>query len=87
MSLEKKKAFIIRVAYYGVIVVVALVAGKYLLGPLLPFILGFVFSCVLHRPAMALARKTHLGERISSGVIEGTISEIAVPLAGMIYIK
>ena len=28
-----------------------------------------------------------MGERISSGVIEGTISEIAVPLAGMIYIK
>ena len=69
MGLEKKKAFIIRVAYYGMIVAIALVAGTYLLRPLLPFILGFVFSWILHRPAMALARRTHLGERISSAAL------------------
>ena len=66
MSLEKKKAFIIQVAYYGMIVAVALVAIKFLLRPLLPFLFGFIIAWFLHKPAMALAGKLHLKGRISS---------------------
>ena len=64
MSLEKKKSFIIQAAYYGLILLVALAAIRFLLRPLLPFILGFIFAWFLHKPAGALARKLHMTARI-----------------------
>lgn len=69
MSLEKKKAFVIQVAYYGMIVAIAAVAIHYLLQPLLPFMFGFVFAWFLHKPAMALARKLRLTSRLLSAAV------------------
>ena len=69
MGLEKKKAFIIQVAYYGVIVAIAAVGIHYLLQPLLPFIFGFVFAWFLHKPAMALAKKLRLTSRLLSAAV------------------
>ncbi len=86
MNLEKKKAFIIQVAYYGLIAVIALVALKFLFAPLLPFILGFICAWFIHKPARALARRLHLTAKIPAVAIAAVfyvIVFLAATMAGL----
>ena len=69
MDTEKKRTFLINAAYYGAIAAIALFAARYLLGPLGPFITGFIIAWLLYRPSMALSRKVHLPRRITSMIV------------------
>ena len=69
MDTEKKRTFLINAAYYGAIIVIALFAVRYLLGPLGPFIAGFIIAWLLYKPSMALSRKAHLPRRITSMIV------------------
>ena len=69
MDTEKKRTFLINAAYYGAIIVIALFAARYLLGPLGPFIAGFIIAWLLYKPSMALSRKAHLPRRITSMIV------------------
>ena len=57
MNVDGKKSFIIHAAYYGVIAAIAYVALRYLLPPLSPFVAGFFFAWLLHKPAKAIGEK------------------------------
>ena len=69
MNTEKKRTFLINAAYYGAIVAIAYFAMRYLLGPLSPFIAGFIIAWLLYKPSMALARRAHLPRRITSMIV------------------
>ena len=57
MNTEGKKSFLIQAAYYGLIAIAAFLALRFLVPPLSPFILGFFFAWVLHKPAMAVGKE------------------------------
>lgn len=64
MNIEQKRTFLINAAYYGVLIILALLFARYLLTPLSPFIAGFIIAWLLNRPSRALARKLRLHARI-----------------------
>ena len=69
MNTEKKRTFLINAAYYGAIVLIAYFAMRYLLGPLSPFIAGFIIAWLLYKPSMALSRRARLPRRITSMIV------------------
>lgn len=69
MSTEKQKQFLIRVAYFGVIAIGLYFALRYLLSPLMPFLIGFVIAWLFHKPSRAIAKKLHVHARIPALLI------------------
>lgn len=66
MNTDSKKSFLIQAAYYSFIAILAFLAIRFLLPPLSPFILGFFFAWLLHKPAMAISRRLRLHYRLSA---------------------
>lgn len=86
MTVEKKKAFLIQAAFYGVLLIAAALFMTYLFGPLCPFIIGFLIAWLLQRPAKSIARKLHLPGRIPAlllTIILYAILFVAVTVAGL----
>ena len=85
MTVEEKKAFLIQAAFYGVLLIAAGLFMKYLLGPLCPFIFGFLIAWLLQKPAKSIARRLHLPGRIPAfllTVVFYSILFVAVTVAG-----
>ena len=47
---ERKKKFIINVVFYALIAILVWVACKYLVSPMMPFIIAFVVAAVIQVP-------------------------------------
>ena len=85
MNTENKKNFLIHAAYYGIIVALAYFTLRYLLPPLSPFVVGFVFAWLLHKPAKAIGQKLRLHYRIPAfflGIVLYAILFVVVLTAG-----
>lgn len=54
--MERKRKFIINVAYYALILIIAWLALKYLISPMSPFIVAFLVAAVLQIPVRKLAK-------------------------------
>lgn len=61
--MEKKKAFLINITYYGFFAVLLFLAGKYLLPVLMPFLLAFLLVFFVRGPAEKLAKKLGGGKK------------------------
>ncbi len=86
MTVEEKKGFLIQAAFYGVLLIAAGLFMKYLLGPLCPFIFGFLIAWILQKPAKSIARKLHLSSRVPAfllTVVFYSILFVAVTVAGL----
>ena len=84
MNTEGKKSFLIHAAFYGVIAIFAYIFLRYLLPPLSPFVAGFAFAWLLHKPAKALGRKLHVHYRVPAfllGVALYTVLMVVVIIA------
>lgn len=55
--MEKKRAFLINIGYYGFFVILLLLAARYLLPVLVPFLVAFVLAFLIQRPAAWIARR------------------------------
>ena len=53
--MEKKRAFLINIGYYGFFVILLLLAARYLLPVLMPFLVAFVLAFLIQRPAAWIA--------------------------------
>ena len=85
MNVDGKKSFLIHAAYYGVIAAAAYLGIRYLLPPLSPFVAGFFFAWLLHKPAKAIGEKLRLHYRIPAfmlGVVFYTILFVVLLIAG-----
>lgn len=60
MSTEKKKKFIVDVAYLALVLALGYLALKYALPLLMPFVLAFLIAYVLRRPIRFLSRALHV---------------------------
>lgn len=61
--MEKKRAFLINIGYYGFFVAVLALAGRYLLPVLMPFLVAFILAFLLQAPGAAIERSTGLPKR------------------------
>lgn len=69
MHMEAKKKFIINAMYYGIIVVVALLAFKYVLPIMVPFIIAFVVTALLQLPLDRMHLKNKSMRRLASIIL------------------
>lgn len=60
MNLEKQKIFLIRFAYYGILLALAFLILKYVFPLLTPFLIAFVIAYILVRPVRFLNKYLHL---------------------------
>ena len=85
MNTEGKKSFLIHAAYYAFIAILAILAIRFLLPPLSPFMFGFFFAWVLHKPAKAVGQKLRLHYQLPAfvlGVVLYVILFVVVVIAG-----
>ena len=61
--MEKKRAFLINIGYYGFFVILLLLAARYLLPVLMPFLVAFVLAFLIQRPAAWIARRLRAPKR------------------------
>ena len=86
MTVEDKKSFLIQAAYYGVLLIAAVLFMTYLFRPLCPFLIGFLIAWILQKPAKSIARTLHIPSRIPAflfTVIFFCILFVAVTVAGL----
>jgi sporulation integral membrane protein YtvI len=60
MSIDKQKAFIVRVAFIVVILLLGYIGIKYVLPLLMPFVIGMVIAVIFRRPIDLLQKKTKI---------------------------
>jgi len=65
-AVEKRRAFIINIAYYGIILAAFYLVFKTFSGVLMPFITAFIIAALLHRPIKFITEKTPLKRNIPS---------------------
>ncbi len=66
MLLEKQRAFIIQVVYWAIYAAIAVVALKYGVGLILPFLIGFLVAAILQRPIRAAKKMLHTERKLVS---------------------
>lgn len=66
MLIEKRKEFIINVMYFALMIAMVYLSIKYLLGLLLPFIIGFGVAVLLHPVTRIISKKMHIPRKISA---------------------
>ena len=65
-EVEKRRRFIINIAYYGIIIALCFLLFKYAMGTLFPIISAFVIASLLQRPKNFILRKTPLKKGFAS---------------------
>ncbi len=60
MSLDKQKAFIIRVAYIVLILLLGYIGIKFVLPLLMPFVIGIIIAVIFRNPIDIVAKKTKI---------------------------
>ena len=63
MNLEKKRNFIINTLYFGIMLLLAVIALKYGLPLVAPFAIGFAIAYLLKRPIRFCARRLHVSRK------------------------
>ena len=57
---EKRRALLINVAYFALIIAAFYFVLKYFMGLIAPFVVAFIFAAVLQRPVNFINKKTHI---------------------------
>ena len=59
-EVEKKRKFIINIAYYALIIALAFLTFRYAMGVCFPLIFAFIVATILQKPKNFLVKKTFL---------------------------
>lgn len=66
MNIEKRKNFLINLAYFGVIAVAVLALARYILPLVTPFVLAFCIAYLLQGPIRFAHKKLHLPHKLAA---------------------
>jgi sporulation integral membrane protein YtvI len=69
MTKERMTQFLIQFAYGAVILGLVFLGFKYVLPLLMPFLLAYLFSLLLHKPADYLSKRLKIGRRLVAAVL------------------
>ena len=64
MTIERRKNFIINIIYFALIIAVVYIAIKYVLGLLMPFIIGFIVALLLKLVINFTSEKLHVHKKV-----------------------
>lgn len=67
--METRKNFVINTAFYGILLILALVFWKYLLPILMPFVIGFVIASIVQLPLKKMPFRSPRQQKLASGVM------------------
>ncbi len=81
---EKRKATLINIAYYSVIVALFYLFMKYAFGLVAPFILAFAIAIVLQKPLRFISQKTKIKKNILGAVAVLLIISVIVSLVVLV---
>lgn len=79
----RRRSFIINFVYFGIIVVVVYALARFGLPLLSPFVVGFIFACMLQRPIKFLHRNLHMNKKLG-GVLVSFV--FFVILTGLVFL-
>ncbi len=80
--MEKKKAFLINFAFYGLIAALCLLFLKYGLKYVLPFVLGYIIAYICRRPTEFICSKLKMKNKVASILV----LSVAIILLVLIFI-
>ena len=63
---ERMRRTVIKIAYWGLIILAVILFGKYLLPVLFPFILAYLLAWAIDRPVTWIRRKTKLPRAVTA---------------------
>ena len=69
MTKDRMTQFLIKFAYVAVILGLIFLGFKYVLPLLMPFLLGFVVSVLLRKPALFLSGKLKINRRLVTAIL------------------
>ena len=69
MTRERMSQFLIKFAYVAVILGLIFLGFRYVLPLLMPFLLAFTFSVILHAPSDRIAKKLKISRRLVSAIL------------------
>ncbi len=67
--MERMSQFLIKFAYVAVILGLIFLGFRYVLPLLMPFLLAFIFSVILHAPSDRIAKKLNISRRLVSAIL------------------
>lgn len=67
-DVEKRRKFIINVAYFGIVIALCFFFFKYAMGTLSPIIVAFIIAALLQRPKNFILRKTPVKKGLASTI-------------------
>ena len=86
-DVEKKRKFIINIAYYALLIAMGLLAFRYAMGVCFPIIFAFLVATVLQRPKNYLLEKTPLKKGFASTVCVISLLLITVLVASLLGVR
>jgi len=69
MTIEKRKNFIINICYFALIIAIVYIAIKYVLGLVMPFIIGFIVALLLKPVIYFVSEKSHINKKVAAVTI------------------
>jgi sporulation integral membrane protein YtvI len=69
IEIEKRKNFIINICYFSLIIAIVYIAIKYVLGLVLPFIVGFIVALLLKPVMHYISKKLHVNKKVVAVVV------------------
>lgn len=86
-EVEKRRKFIINIAYYSLLIALGLLAFRYAMGVCFPIIFAFFVATLLQRPKNYILKKTPLKKGLASTLCVITLLIVAVILASLIGVR
>ena len=85
--MEKRKAFLVNTAYYGLIAALVVLFLKYGLRYVLPFVLGFLIAYACQKPIRAISRKWKLNQKVSSIIVLALVMVLMAGISLLFIVK
>ena len=79
MQNDYKKNFIVNMVYIGLILGLVIVASKFMLSYVFPFVIGIIIALAVQKPALGISGKLHIKKQVCAVVL--TVLICAVTLA------
>ena len=86
-DVEKKRKFIINIAYYALLIAMVLLAFRYAMGVCFPIIFAFFVATVLQRPKNFILKKTPLKKGLASTLCVISLLVVAGIVASLVGVR
>ncbi len=84
---EARRKFVINSAFAGIVILLIYFTFKYLVGMLMPFVIGFVVAALLNTPVMKVSKRLKLSKPFVSVSAVLVFYATAGALAGFLFVK